>query len=88
METVTETRPDLATERLAGELADVKASIELVSTGVASRITLTGLRFGQQVAERMSAAAARRGVDLEASFWPEETVCDIRVSRTAHATSG
>lgn len=81
METVTETRPDLATERLAGELADVKASIALVSAGVASRITLTGLHFGRQVAERLGGEAASLGVDLEASFWPEESACDVHVTR-------
>jgi hypothetical protein len=83
METTRATGPDAAAERLIGEVADVEASIALVSSGVASRVTLTGLRFGQQVAERLGAVAARQGVDLEASFWPDDTACDIRVSLAA-----
>jgi hypothetical protein len=75
------TAQDLAAEKLAGEVADVEASISLVATGVASQITLTGLRFGQQVADRLAPAAALRGVEVLASFWPEDTVADVHVSR-------
>ena len=89
METITGTGPDLATERLTGELADVQASISLVASGVATRITLTGLSFGRQVAERLSPVALSKGVDLETSFWPEDSVCDIHVQRaTAVAQHG
>jgi hypothetical protein len=80
METTRTTTPDPAAERLASEVTDVEASIALVSSGVATRITLTGLRFGQQLAARLRARAASEGVDLEASFWPEEDGCDLRVS--------
>lgn len=85
MESTKNTQPDPAVERLASELADVEASIQLVSTGVASRITLTGLRFGRQVATRLRTSAARRGVDLDASFWSEDTISDILVSQMAQA---
>jgi hypothetical protein len=87
METITGTGPDLATERLTGELADVQASISLVATGVATRITLTGLRFGRQVAERLGPSASSRGVDLETSFWPEDSVCDVHVQRSARVAT-
>jgi hypothetical protein len=72
---------DLAAAKLAGELADVEASIALVSTGVATRVTLTGMRFGRQVRDRLQPAATRQGVTLEASFWPEDDLCDISIAK-------
>jgi len=87
MEATRDTGPGLAAERLANEVADVEASIALVASGVANHITLTGLRFGQQVVERLAAGAAAGGVQLEASFWPEDTVCDVHVARIAPAES-
>jgi hypothetical protein len=88
MESRTETSPDLATEKLAAEVADVEASIAMVASGAASHITLTGLRFGQQVTERLAASAAKQGVHLEASFWPEDSVCDVHISRAADEDRG
>jgi hypothetical protein len=81
METTRTAAPDAAAERLASEVADVQASISLVNSGVATRITLTGLRFGRQIAERLRLAAAADGIDLETSFWPEEDVGDLHISR-------
>ena len=81
METNRATATDPASDRLIGEVADVEASISLVASGVASSITLTGLRFGQQLAARLRARAATQGVDIEASFWPEDDICDLRVSK-------
>ena len=79
METIRATTLDPATERLASEVADVRASIALVHSGVATSVTLTGLRFGQQLAQSLRKAAASQGVTLEASFWPEEDSGDLRV---------
>jgi hypothetical protein len=79
METIRTTTLDPATERLASEVADVRASIALVHSGVATSVTLTGLRFGQQLAQSLRNAAASQGVTLEASFWPEEESGDLRV---------
>ena len=79
---------DPAAEKLAGELADVEASITLVSMGVATRVTLTGMRFGQQVADYLRPLAAREGIVLEASFWPEGATCDISVAKTTSADAG
>jgi hypothetical protein len=87
MESIKGTQPDPAAERLASEVADVKASITMVASGAADRITLTGLLFGQQVAERLAAEAARQGVELEATFWPEDAVGDLHISR-ATRTAG
>jgi hypothetical protein len=59
----------------------VEASIAMVASGAASSITLTRLVFGQQVAERLVAGAASKGVRLDATFWPEDSACDIHISR-------
>jgi hypothetical protein len=80
METIKDPADDIATNRLAAELADVEASVTLVASGVASRITLTGLHFGQELTELLAGQAATRGVLLEASFWPDDTCGDVRVS--------
>ena len=81
MDTNKTTTIDPATERLASEVADVRASIALVQSRVAASITLTGLRFSQQLADRLGAGAASQGVRLEASFWPEDDLGDLTVSR-------
>jgi hypothetical protein len=83
MEAIKTTHVDPAEERLASEVADVRASIALVHSGVATSITLTGLRFGQQLADRLGATAAGQGVRLEASFWPEEESGDLQITRIA-----
>lgn len=88
MATIKTTPIDPATERLASEVADVRASIAMIRSGVATNITLTGLRFSQQLAERLGAAAAAQGVLLEASFWPEEENGDLHVSRLARREAG
>ncbi len=85
MDTTRATTLDPATERLASEVADVRASIALVHSGVATSVTLTGLRFGRQLAQSLRNAATRQGVTLEASFWPEEDSGDLRVSATSRA---
>jgi len=76
-----ESGQSLAIDRLASEAADVTASIELVSSGVADRVTLTGMRFGRQLVLRHAARAARRGVSVEASFWTDDEACDVQVGR-------
>ena len=72
----TETR-----RRLAQELGDVRAAIALVAGGRATRVSLSGLRFGQELLAACGDEAARRGVVLEPSWWPEDAGCDIRVVR-------
>jgi hypothetical protein len=77
------TGSSMAEERLATELADVRASIELVSAGVATQVTLTGLRFGRQLAGRLEDQATSLGVELEVSLCLEDTMCDVHVHRVA-----
>jgi hypothetical protein len=87
MDTTRATTLDPTTERLASEVADVRASIALVHSGVATSVTLTGLRFGQQLAQSLRKAAASQGVTLEASFWPEEDGGDLRVGIIGRAAA-
>ena len=76
-----ESGQSLAVDRLASEAADVAASIELVSSGVADRVTLTGMCFGRQLVLRHAARAARRGVLVESSSWTDDEACDVEVAR-------
>jgi hypothetical protein len=71
---------DLAAQTLAAEMADVRASIGLVASGVASDITLTGLHFGRKIAELLADSAFDVGVDLEIDLWADDSVAaDVRV---------
>jgi hypothetical protein len=68
-------------QRLASELHDVEAAIALVRSGAATRVSLTGLRFGEAVIERLRDEADRAGVALDPLYWPEDAGCDLTVSR-------
>jgi hypothetical protein len=68
--------------RLAIELHDVEAAIELVRSGAATRVTLSGLRFAEAVIDRLRDEADRAGVVLDPLYWPEDAGCDVTVRRT------
>jgi hypothetical protein len=75
---------EFATERLAAEMTDVAASIELVASGVASGVTLSGLHFGRKIAELLEASASEAGVAIETDFWADDSLAaDIHVVRHA-----
>ena len=59
--------------RLTSEVAEVESAIALVASGQASRVTLTGLKFGEQLARRFRAEARSRGLRLEPLPWPAAT---------------
>ena len=67
--------------RLASEVAEVESAIELVASGAASRVTLTGLRFGEPVMARFRKTAAVAGLVLEPIPWPEDAGCDLIIRR-------
>ena len=75
------TYPEETRRRLSSEIAEVEGAIALVASGSASRITLTGLRFGEEVARRFRAEAAAKGLRLEPIPWPEDAGCDLIVRR-------
>jgi len=80
METTRIATSDAASRRLASEIADVRASIRLVSSGVATNVTLTGLRFGREIAAALAEPASAASVSLQAEFRPDDSVGDLRVS--------
>jgi hypothetical protein len=68
-------------ERLARELQDIEAAIELVRTGAASSVTLSGLRFTEAVLAQLGAQVQREGIALDPLYWPEDAGCDVTVRR-------
>lgn len=73
--------PDETRGRLISEVVEVEAAIALVASGSASSVTVSGLRFGEQVARRFRAEAAAKGISLEPILWPEDAGCDLVVRR-------
>jgi hypothetical protein len=80
--------PDATTARLRSELSDLEAAIELVGSGAADRITLSGLRFGEQLLARFASAAAEAGLVLEPIMWPADEGANIMVRRTKETHNG
>ena len=72
---------DETRRRLTSEVAEVEGAMELVASGGASRITLAGLKFGEQLAGRFRAEAQSKGLRLEPILWPEDAGCDLVVRR-------
>lgn len=70
-----------ALQRLEVEMRELRAAIDLVEVDAAARVSLTGLCFGEQLLRRFRADATRRGVRLEATWWPEDAGCDLIVRR-------
>jgi hypothetical protein len=79
------TSPDAdATRRmLESELGQVASAIAMVATGAATRVTVAGLRFGDQVVAASRELASRQGVVLEALWHAEDTGADVTVRRPA-----
>jgi hypothetical protein len=73
--------PAVTQRRLASEMAEVEGAIALVASGTASRVTLSGLRFGEPVMASFELVAARAGVLLEPIPWPEDAGCDLIIRR-------
>ena len=66
---------------MTSEVAEVESAIALVALGQASRVTLTGLKFGEQLARRFGQEAQDKGLLLEPILWPEDAGCDLTVRR-------
>ena len=73
--------PEETRRRLTSEVAEVEGAIELVASGSASRITLSGLKFGEQLAKRFRIDAQSKGVRLDPILFPEDAGCDLIVGR-------
>jgi hypothetical protein len=73
--------PEETRRRLTSEVAEVESAIALVASGSATRITLSGLKFGEEVAKRFRADAQSKGVRLDPLPFPEDAGCDLIVRR-------
>jgi hypothetical protein len=71
--------PEETRRRLTSEVAEVESAIALVASGAASRITLSGLKFGEEVARRFRADARSKGVLIDPIPFPEDAGCDLIV---------
>ena len=74
--------PEETRRRLTSEVAEVESAIALVASGSATRITLSGLKFGEEVAKRFHADAQSKGVRLDPLPFPDDAGCDLIVGRT------
>jgi hypothetical protein len=73
--------PGETRRRLAAEMQEVSGALAMVASGEASRVTLTGLRFGDELTARFSPEAEAAGIRLEPLFWPDDAGCDLIVRR-------
>jgi len=73
--------PKETRHRLASEITEVESAMALVVSGSASRVTLSGLRFGEQLARRFEADARASGLRLDPILWPEDAGCDLIVRK-------
>ncbi len=82
-----ETRPAATADpaetkrRLTSEISELEGAMAMVASGSASRITLTGLKFGEALSHRFQAEAQSKGLRLEPIIWPEDVGCDLIVRR-------
>lgn len=67
--------------RLTSEISELEGAIAMVASGSASRITLTGLKFGEELSRRFQDEAQSKGLRLEPIIWPEDAGCDLIVRR-------
>jgi len=65
--------------RLEREFREVEAAIALVRAGAAAVVSLTGLRFGEAIFQRLRATGGDAGVVLEPTWWPADEGCDVVV---------
>jgi len=73
---------DGAARRLERDYLEVESAIALVGSGAARSVGLTGLRFAEAVARRLTRQAAERGITLELRWWPDDEGADLVVRRT------
>ncbi len=79
----------LTVDAIRSELAEVMAAISLVSAGVATRVVVSNIAFGEQLLHRARAVAAGRGLVVEPLWHADDRGCDLRVERpTADARVG
>jgi hypothetical protein len=76
----TSRRADARIERtLQAETALIRDAIELVASGGSHRVTVAGLRFGDELLEQTRAMAATRGLRLVPRWSADEAGVDLVV---------
>lgn len=71
--------PDAVRRRLDQEIGEVRAAILLVSRGAASRVSVSGLSYGDIVRVLLHPEAARAQVSIEPDFGLDDAGCDLTV---------
>ncbi len=68
---------DETRRQIAFEMRNVTGAVALVASGGATRVTVAGLRFGEQVVAQLQAEAAAEGIRLEPVYWDDDAGCDV-----------
>lgn len=77
MRTSTIARNEIERRTLDHELAIIHGAIALVASGVSSRVTCAGLRFGSQILAGAQAAASGGGVRVCAIWSLDQDVTEL-----------
>jgi hypothetical protein len=77
----TQGNPGPAESALDRELTMIRDAIAMVASGGAPRVTLAGLRFGEQLLSRAQRLAAAAGVRVVPLYSTDEAGADLMVER-------
>ena len=72
--------PDMVRRHLDREIGEVRAAILLVSRGAASRVSVSGLDYGDIVRDLLRPEAARARVTIQPEFNLDDAGCDLTVT--------
>lgn len=67
--------------RLTSEVTELESAITLVASGQATRVTVSGLRFGEALADRFREEATAKGIHIQPLPWPDDAGCDLMLER-------
>lgn len=73
----------ILTARLDLELRLVADAVELVGHGASQRVTIAGIRFGDELLERARVMAARAGLRASGLYRTDESGSDLVIERPA-----
>ena len=78
---------DIAPTVVERELQLVREAIAMVAAGAAPRVTVAGIRFGDNILDRAREWAAEAGVRIEPLWRTDELGVDIAVEPAAPSTA-
>ena len=85
METLPAYRPHASEATLERELTLVREAIAMVTLGAASRVVLSGLRFGEALVDPARRLAEQEGVRIVPLWAADDAGADIAVEREPDA---